>query len=274
MLVLCGGVIIATAGTACRGEEKAIATPTVDVGASTLFQQLIDGIDTGDAAAAIAVFADDAVSEGGPACATSPCVGKPAIQGDIAVYVHESVSFSACSTESSANTATARCEVRTNGTRRAGIDRFIASLIVEMRDGKLSAFRWGALDIADQQTATYWATHGTALYQQFLDGINRGDVAAVMALFAADAVVEGNLDCAAVPCSGREAIRRVIERLVADKIMLASTRPELFDPFGTFSLVTDVVETSEGSDGKAPTTASIELRLKGGNIASMRFGVN
>lgn len=220
----------------------------------------------------MALFSDDAVSEGGPLCAVTPCAGKAAIQGDIEICVHENVTFTACTTEVSGNAANARCEVRTNGTRAAGIDRFIASRTVEEQGGKLSAFRWGALDISDQQTATYWADNGAALYQQYLDSINRGDVAAAMALFADDAVFEGELACSPAPCTGKEAIQREIERQVTGKVSLSSTKAELFDPFGSVTSVTDILEISASPGAHQPTSASITLELVGGKIASVKLG--
>jgi len=270
LLVVLAGAL--TLGIACGSgddDEPAAPTSTPEAGAPDLMQQLDDAINRGDVAGAMALFADDAVSEGGPQCFLAPCAGKAAIQGDIEYYILlGNVSFSACTTEVSGNTANARCEVRSNGTRAEGIDRFISSRIVEVQGGKISAFRWGALDISDQQTATYWSDNGAALYQQYLDSINGGDVAAVMALFADDAVFEGGAACSAAPCTGKPAIQVEIERQVAEEIRLTSTKAELFDPFVNSS-VTDILEIS-ASAGE-PTSASITLELRDGKIASVTF---
>jgi len=269
-VVLAGAL---TLGIACGGgDEKAVPTSTPQTGASTLLQQLDDAIDRGDVAGAMALFADDAVSEGGPQCFVTPCVGKPAIQSDIEYYATlGDVSFTACTTEASGDTANARCEVRTNGTRAAGIDRFISWRTVEAQGGMISAFRWGALDISDQQTATYWADNGAALYQQYLDSINSGDVAAAVALFADDAVFEAVPDCSPTACTGREAIEQALERQVADEVSLTSTKPELFDPFGSVTTVTDILEISASPGADRPTSASITLELVGGKIVSARW---
>jgi len=261
-----------TLGVACGGGDKtAVPTPTAQASAATLLQQLDDAIKRGDVAASMALFSDDAVSEGGPQCFVTPCAGKAAIQKDIEFYIQESVTFTNCSTEGSGDTATARCEVRSDGTReRPGVDRFISARTVEAQAGKISAFRWGALDISDQQTATYWAVNGAALYQQYLDSINGGDVAAVMALFADDAVFEAAPECSPAPCTGKEAIQQEIERLVADEVSLTSTKAELFAPFVN-PKVTDILEISTRSGAGEPESASITLELAGGKIASVRL---
>jgi ketosteroid isomerase-like protein len=268
-VVLAGALAL---GVGCGGGDKTAAptptapTPTAEPSAS-LFQQLDDAINRGEWAVATALFSDDAVSEGGPGCSTAPCVGKAAIQNDIRVYVFEKLSFSACTTEVSGNTATARCEVRTNGTRAAGIDRFIASRTVEAQGGKISAFRWGSLDISDQETASYWVPQ----YQQYLDGINRGDVTAVMALFADNAVFEGAPGCSSAPCTGKAAIQQEIERQVANKVGLTSTKAELDGALGSVSTVTDILEIRASPGADQPTSASITLELVDGKIASVKL---
>ncbi|MGB2695622.1 MAG: hypothetical protein WBD55_10620 [Dehalococcoidia bacterium] len=273
-----------TLGIGCGGgDEEALPTPTAptpttQASASPLLEQLIDAINGGDVTAAMALFSDDAVSEGGPFCYITPCADKAAIQTDIEFYIQEHLSFSACSAEGSGNMANARCEVRTDGTREAGIDRFIATPTVEMEGGKLSAFRWGALDISDQQTATYWAPRGPALYQEYIDSINRGDVAAAMALFADDAIFEVEPACSPALCTGKEAIQQEVEREVADKVSLTSTKAELFDLHYLDGVagfrntkITDVLEIRASPGADQPTSASITLELVGGKIVSLRL---
>jgi ketosteroid isomerase-like protein len=270
LFVLLAGALTIGIGCGDGDDGEPGPTSTAQVSASTLLQQLDDAIDRGDVPGAMALFADDAVSEGGPQCSAAPCVGKAAIQSDIEYYATlGDVSFTACTTEDSGNTATARCEVRTNGTRGAGIDRFIASRTVEAQGGKISAFRWGGLDISDEQTATYWADNGAALYQQFLDSINGGDVPAAMALFADDAVFEGEPGCSSAPCAGKDAIQQELERQVAEGISLTSTKPGLFDPFGSTTRVTDILEVSTSAG--EPTFTSITVEVVGGKIASVRL---
>jgi ketosteroid isomerase-like protein len=57
-----------------------------------------------------------------------------------------------------------------------------------------------------------------ALLKKYVEAINRGDVAGVLAMFADDAVfdVPGGL-CAAAPCVGKATIQKELESRVADK---------------------------------------------------------
>jgi len=54
--------------------------------------------------------------------------------------------------------------------------------------------------------------------QQLLSALARGDVAAALALFTDDAVIDSQSGlCADAPCVGKAAIRKDLERLVTDK---------------------------------------------------------
>ncbi|MBI3962182.1 MAG: hypothetical protein HY335_05475 [Deinococcus sp.] len=64
-------------------------------------------------------------------------------------------------------------------------------------------------------------------YQQQLDALNRGDVAGAVALFSADAVLQGVGLC--IPgCFGTAAIQREVERQVADRLRLTRTSTRTF----------------------------------------------
>jgi limonene-1,2-epoxide hydrolase len=57
-----------------------------------------------------------------------------------------------------------------------------------------------------------------AVQRQFLDALSRGDVAAAVALFTDDAVIDAESGlCARAPCVGKAAIQKDLERYVADK---------------------------------------------------------
>jgi len=54
--------------------------------------------------------------------------------------------------------------------------------------------------------------------QQLLSALSRGDVSAALALFTDDAVIDSQSGlCTDAPCVGKAAIRKDLERLVADK---------------------------------------------------------
>jgi hypothetical protein len=63
-----------------------------------------------------------------------------------------------------------------------------------------------------------------AVQQQLLDALARGDVAAAVALFTDDAVVDAPSGlCTKTPCVGKAAIQKDLERLVADKSRRVTT---------------------------------------------------
>jgi hypothetical protein len=66
-----------------------------------------------------------------------------------------------------------------------------------------------------------------ALREQYYAALNRGDVAAVVALHTDDAVYSGVGSCRLSPCVGREAIQREIQTQVAGsaRITLLSAQP-------------------------------------------------
>ena len=53
----------------------------------------------------------------------------------------------------------ARLELRTDGTRRAGVERAVGTDVVKVRDGKIVFFRF-VPDFADEQTATFFGSLG------------------------------------------------------------------------------------------------------------------
>lgn len=63
-----------------------------------------------------------------------------------------------------------------------------------------------------------------ALHQQWLDGINSGDIAAVMDLFTDDAVWDRGLLCENQPCRGKGEIQDLIEYLLGKHFQFARTR--------------------------------------------------
>jgi hypothetical protein len=57
-----------------------------------------------------------------------------------------------------------------------------------------------------------------AVQQQLFDDLARGDVVAAVALFTDDSVIDAESGlCAPAPCIGKDAIRKDLERIAADK---------------------------------------------------------
>jgi hypothetical protein len=61
-------------------------------------------------------------------------------------------------------------------------------------------------------------TDPKALRQQQFEAIARGDVAAALALYTENAVIDGTGLCARTPCVGKAEIQKELERRVAEKI--------------------------------------------------------
>ena len=63
-----------------------------------------------------------------------------------------------------------------------------------------------------------------AVQQQLFDALAQGDVAAALALFTDDAVIDAESGfCANAPCVGKAAVQKDLERIVADKSRRVAT---------------------------------------------------
>jgi ketosteroid isomerase-like protein len=114
-----------------------------------------DAIARGDVDAALALYADDAVLEGGP-CSRSPCVGKAAIRKWLERSAkNKSRKITIVADYPSGNVLTTRVEVRNNQIRKAGVDRIITWGIWRIRGGKIS-FQHISPESSDPQTARYF----------------------------------------------------------------------------------------------------------------------
>jgi len=67
-------------------------------------------------------------------------------------------------------------------------------------------------------SSAYAEGNPVAIEQQLHDALARGDVAAALALFTEDAVIDSESGlCARAPCVGKAAIQKDLERFTADK---------------------------------------------------------
>ena len=121
-----------------------------------LRQQAIDAQRRGDVAGALALYADDAVLMGGfGLCRSAPCVGKAAIQKEYERRVTIKAQPAIILSQSvSGNTGILRIEVRSDDTRKAGVERFITTSIVQLVANKIAG-DYIFPDMSDAQTGRY-----------------------------------------------------------------------------------------------------------------------
>jgi hypothetical protein len=127
----------------------------LDIDPASVHQRYIDATNRGDVAGAVALFAEDAVYQGG-SCQPNPCVGQMAIQGDIDGNVASHVHVTRISAQVDGDTLTWRSEVVADGVRAAGVDRIVTLGTTQVRDSTIvkHLFRF---DVSDPQTAAYAA---------------------------------------------------------------------------------------------------------------------
>ena len=105
-----------------------------------------------------------------------------------------------------------------------------------------------------------------ALFGQFVEARNRGDVAAAVALFADDVIYRGG---GCTPCVGTVEMRDEIERRVAQGQQTAVVRAESrTDVNGEVALLRIEFTTDEQRNaGRAPNAAVASVWARGGRIS-------
>jgi ketosteroid isomerase-like protein len=120
---------------------------------AALVKQFLEAVDRGDAAGALALYADDAVIDGGW-CGAAPCIGKAAIQKVLERRPADKPPVhTILKTYVSGNVVTSRFEARSDRAKKAGVERIIEWAIFETKGDKISYARVGILDRSDPQTA-------------------------------------------------------------------------------------------------------------------------
>jgi hypothetical protein len=107
------------------------------------------------------------------------------------------------------------------------------------------------------------------LLQQGIDAFNRGDVDAVMEIFADDAVLTGITPCVPVECVGKSAIRNAVEFYVADNIRITITSAEVSGNTATGSaeIESDMIHAA----GVERFVSTYSAEVQGDNISRQRF---
>jgi ketosteroid isomerase-like protein len=121
-------------------------------------QHHVDAIARGDAAAALALYVDDAVVDvvsPGTLCSAASCVGKAAIQKEMERRVAAKGVATVLKIYASGNVATLRYELRNPATQKAGVERIIGWGIWEMKGDKIAYVHDGIIERADPQTARF-----------------------------------------------------------------------------------------------------------------------
>jgi ketosteroid isomerase-like protein len=125
---------------------------------AALLEQHRAAIARGDAAGALALYADDAVIDShgpGGLCAATPCVGKAAIQKELERRVAAKGQATTIKNYVSGNVVTSRGETRNDATQKAGVERIIGWAIYEMKGDKISSVHLGIPERTDPQTARF-----------------------------------------------------------------------------------------------------------------------
>jgi ketosteroid isomerase-like protein len=138
------------------GTTTAVTAPAHD--AAALTRQLADAINRGDPAAARALFAAEATWERGNQCPPGQCAGLARLGQEIDRDIANHHRLDITQLDTTGATATARIELRNDGTRAGGVERTIQTFTVTAGGGKIAALR-AENDLSDPQTAAF-ATRG------------------------------------------------------------------------------------------------------------------
>ncbi len=152
LTALVGAFAMAGVVTAQTPTPTATAAPQPDLVA--IYRADVDARNRGDITAAMGLYSDDAVQVGGP-CAAAPCVGKAAVQRGAETQIANHAQLTIVGTpQVSGNVLTSREEIRSDGTRAAGIDRQIF-IVTETFIGNKISRRVIESDLTDAQTAAF-----------------------------------------------------------------------------------------------------------------------
>ena len=122
-----------------------------------LRDKLQEAINRGDLAAAMALWADDAVIDNPVTCPEAPCAGKAGIQKDMERRINSKNKPKTLKHYVSGNLLTTRVELRSALTEKAGVERIILWITYEVKGDKFAWERGPLYERNDAQTAKYVA---------------------------------------------------------------------------------------------------------------------
>ncbi len=116
----------------------AVSTPApAEVDPASLAERDLAAESRGDAAAAVALYSDDAIVQNGGLCWT-PCVGKAAIQKELERRVAAKNRFTIIGKYVSGNVAVVQTELRIGYIEKSGVDRVVVWNIYEVKGDKIA----------------------------------------------------------------------------------------------------------------------------------------
>ena len=151
----------ATRQATARVEPSATSVATQAVGLTSPqlapFRQMVEAVNRGDVAAAMAVFTDDVIWERGGQCLPMFCKGIEAVRRELTRDVGAHHQITLLSVDTVGNAPRVRLELRTDGTRRGGVERIVQFFSLELRGEKIAAVRV-SFDTDDAVTAAFVAS--------------------------------------------------------------------------------------------------------------------
>ena len=136
------------------------AAPTVAAqdAPATVVQRFIDTRNRYDVEGTLALVTDDFRFVGGPACtAANPCVGRDGLRANLQEFVANRAQATIVGApQVSGTTVVVRIEVRSDLIRRAGVERVVNTVTLEVRGNQLAS-HVAVPDANDAQTAQFLA---------------------------------------------------------------------------------------------------------------------
>ena len=123
-----------------------------DADPAAIFGEFVDAVNEGDVDAALSLFTEDATWIRGGRCPPGACAGQAAIRTELEKDIADHHRIDIIDVEVTGSTLTARVELRTDATRKAGIDRAIQIFTVAFEGNKISALQVRP-DFTDPETA-------------------------------------------------------------------------------------------------------------------------
>lgn len=128
------------------------------------------------------------------------------------------------------------------------------------------ASTWGLRDTTRPAAAQ---VEPVEIFQQMIDALNRGDVDGATETFADEAALGGILLCMPVECVGKDAIRNLMDYLVAANFRFTITSSDVSGDTATGTVEVDGDHTRAAAGGPLP--GSFSLEVTGDKIEDLRF---